>query len=650
MAVTIMLPGIAIGSTAMHAVEAGAVVLLLGIIIAFGSLRFYGLLKGGLCLALLGVSIIHGGMNSAQRDHDVLIITDRQEIDATGTVTMAEAMTKGRQRIRFTPDNKIEGQETFQGDWRLILPRRFDPVEPGDQVTIKARIGPPLPQLLPGGFGFTSHAARRGFAATGFISDVTKADKSEASIIAVLRHSVQSRLETHLGPDEAAVASAVLVGLRGLTPPDLRENFRASGLAHLLAISGLHMALFCGGVVFLVRAVMALIPNVSSRYAALKIAAAIALPTGAAYLLLAGMPISAIRAFGMMVLLIIDILMDRRGLTLHHVALMALFLLVLDPAAINDPAFQMSFAAVFALVAGWFLLQGLRLKHARFPSSSVLARMGRYVGGIMMASVLASAASTPFVLHHFGVTTAWSVLANVIGMPLMALIVMPSGALALLLMPLGLESLALWPMELGLTALIYLAGLIEGLPLSALRVPPPSGLTLLLLTLSALLPFILSKRMVIISIIPLLTAGIIWIFSPVPVAAVISLHARTHAMVMDADDQGVASSENRFARSILQRPFGVNSASLIDDSGHACHRGYCLITMKDNKYAAIVFARHAMTQACRDADLVIAFVEALYPCRGEAVLIDRHYLAMNGGVLIYNRSGKLLAESINKHE
>ena len=648
MAVTIMLPGIAIGSTASFAVEAGAGILILGLIMAFGSIRFHGVLKGGLCLALLGVSMMHGGMTVADSDHDVLIITDRQDINASGTITMAEAMTKGRQRIRFRPDNKIAGQENFRGDWRLILPSRFVPVVPGDDVTLTARIGPPLPQLLPGGFDFTNHAARRGFAATGFISAITITGHTEASPIAVLRYSVQSHLLTHLGPDEAAVASAVLVGLRGLIPPDLRENFRASGLAHLLAISGLHMALFCGGVVFLVRAVMALMPDLSSRYAALKIAAAIALPTGAAYLLLAGMPISAIRAFGMMVLLIIAILMDRRGLTLHHVALMALFLLIVDPAAINDPAFQMSFAAVFALVAGWFLLQGLRLKHARFPSSSPLARMGRYIGGIMMASVLASAASTPFVLHHFGVTTAWSVLANVIGMPLMALVVMPSGAMALLLMPIGLEGFALLPMELGLTALINLAGLIEGLPLSALRVPPPSGIVLLLLTLSALLPFIVPGRYVMISVFPLMVATIIWVFTPVPVASIISLHGRTHAMVMDADGKGVASSENRFARSILQRPFGVNSASLVDDSGHICHRGYCLITMKDNKHAAIVFARHAMTPACRDAALVIAFVDALYPCRGGAVLIDRHYLATHGGVLIFNRSGKLMVESVNK--
>ena len=132
MAVTIMLPGIAIGSTASFAVEAGAGILILGLIMAFGSIRFHGVLKGGLCLALLGVSMMHGGMTVADSDHDVLIITDRQDINASGTITMAEAMTKGRQRIRFRPDNKIAGQENFRGDWRLILPSRFVPVVPGD--------------------------------------------------------------------------------------------------------------------------------------------------------------------------------------------------------------------------------------------------------------------------------------------------------------------------------------------------------------------------------------------------------------------------------------------------------------------------------------------------------------------------------------
>ena len=645
---TLLILGIALGQYMSAVSLIGGGVLLMGLIACLGWRHHHLFLQCGLGLAFLGLAMMHGG-NAEDDDMTGAIITARQQVEATGVVATAEAMTKGRQRIRFTPD--ISLGETASGDWRLILPRRLAEVYPGDRISITARIEPPLPQLLPGGFDFAAHAARKGFAATGFVSEIRMIGHQRPDIVAAMRSAVQSRLVERLGEKEAAVASAVLIGFRGLIAPDLREIFRASGLAHLLAISGLHMALFCGGVIFVLRALLALMPGFASRHAALKIAVLVALPFGAVYLLLAGMPISAIRAYGMMVVFILAILIDRRGLTLHHVALMAILLLLIDPAALNDPAFQMSFAAVFALVAGWYLLQGWRIRYGYFPSRTPLMRLARHIGGIMMASILASAASMPFVLYHFGVTTAWSVLANVIGMPLMAFIVMPAGVMALLLMPLGLEGLALIPMEFGLRLLIGLAGMIEGLPLSALRVPPPSGEVLLLLVMAALVPFTLTKWWRLASPLLVMAAIIIWQVTATPQAAIIALHGRMHALVIDHRGSAIMSSSgNRFAEAILRRPFGVNTAELVDASVHEYRRGYCLIATADRRFAAFVFRRYALTDACRKADLVIAWVEALYPCRSGALMIDRRTLGTRGGSLIYNRDGRLDAVFVNMTE
>ena len=649
-AVTLLILGIALGQYIPAASIIGGGMLIIGLIVCFGWRLHHLFLQCGLGVAFLGMAIIHGG----SAEDDILaaeMITARQQVEATGVVATAEAMTKGRQRIRFTPDSSLTVGETTPVDWRLILPRRMPQFHPGDRISISARIEPPLPQLLPGGFDFAAHAAKKGYAATGFVSDARMIGRQRPDIVAAMRSGIQSRLVARLGEKEAAVASAVLIGFRGLIAPDLREKFRASGLAHLLAISGLHMALFCGGVIFVLRAMLALMPGFASRHAALKIAVLVALPFGAGYLLLAGMPISAIRAYGMMVLFILAILIDRRGLTLHHVALMAILLLLLDPGALNDPAFQMSFAAVFALVAGWYLLQGWRISRGYFPSRAPLMRLARHIGGIMMASILASAASIPFVLYHFGVTTAWSVLANIIGMPLMAFIVMPAGVLALLLMPLGLEAVALIPMEFGLRLLIGLADMIEGLPLSALRVPPPSAEVLLLLVMAALVPFTLMKWWRLASPALVMVAIIIWQMTATPHAAIIALHGRMHALVIDDSGSAIMSSSgNRFAEAILRRPFGVNAALLIDTSEHECRRGYCLIATADGRYAAYVFRRYALTDACRNADLVIAWVEALYPCHSGALLIDRKTLSTRGGSLVYYREGRLDAVFVNTSE
>lgn len=651
LAVTLMIPAVAVGFVLPHAPKFGLGMAFIGGLICLLGWWRHGLLRWGAGMIFMAMMIILTGSQVQERNSSIPSIRHHQELEAVGTVVMTEAMTKSRQRVIFSLDRRTAETAGGSGHWRLLLPSRMAPVTPGDHIRITARISPPLPQLLPDGFDFTAHAHRKGISATGFIAELEVIGHGQASVISRFRAAVQSRLHRHLDAEDAAVASALLVGLRAAIPRDLREQFRAAGLAHLLAISGLHMALFCGGVVYIIRAGLGLLPHFSSRHSALKIAATVALPTGLGYLLLAGMPISAIRAYGMMVLLITAILIDRRGLTLHHVALMALLLVIFDPSALTHPAFQMSFAAVFALVAGWMFLQKARLKWGIFHDLRPVSRLGQYIGGIMMASVLASTASMPFVLHHFGVTTAWSILANVIGMPLMAFIIMPAGALALLLMPIGLEFLALLPMELGLGMLINLAGLIEGLPLSSWRLPPPSGGVLLLLTLAVLIPFSVPYRVMLISPVLLLSAVAVWVMTPVPVAAVIHLHGRMHAVVIDDKNRAVASSTgNSFAASILRRPFGVSQTVLVDESDHHCQSGFCLITMAEGRTAAFVFARHGLTKACREADLVLALVRADYPCRSGAVLIDRNVLEVKGGALVYESQNQLVPRHVSMNE
>ncbi|CAI8363531.1 MAG: ComE operon protein 3 [SAR116 cluster bacterium MED-G04] len=587
---------------------------------------------------------------------------------ATGTVAMAEAMTRSRQRIRFTPDGVGSkgtnvggtnvGGANVKGDWRLIVPAEAASLSPGDRVTLTARLQHPLPRLLPGGFDFTAHALRHGFSATGFVREVEVTGQGDASTIAVMRYHLQQRIIAALPEEKAAVASALLVGLRGLITPGLREDFRASGLAHLLAISGLHMALFCGSVLFAIRLVLALFPVFSSRYPALKIAALASLPFGAFYLMVAGMPISAMRAFGMVCFVILAIVLDRRGMTLHHVAMMALILLLIDPDSLYDPAFQMSFAAVFAQVASWMIRQQYRITTVTTNPPGPGRKLMRYGGEIAAASLIASSASAPFVLYHFGVTTAWSVLANLAGMLLMGFIIMPAGVLAFLLMPLGLEPSAFFLMGQGIDPLTTVAARIAEFPLSSLHLPSPPAITLVLLTLAMVVPFMI--RAVRVFIIPLLITGglVCWIIQPLPQLAITNLHGRIYAVVINSDGEAVISRRktNGFTRSVLLRPFGFATAQYAPDAdGSECRRGYCLIPVKgtgqspgEDKRIALVWRRFALTDACREADLVLAHVDALYPCSDGTAIIDPAGISTSGGILGYSDEAGFRLESVNK--
>ena len=568
----LMMLGIAIGQGfgvarfEMQPVMMGAL-MLAGVLWLWSGLRSWWLITPiamVMTMILLGL-ILQSTINPR---HDITVAPQERLI--TGQVKMAEVMTKNRQRIRLHPETsglwQSGEQDASDFDLRLITSRKADQdsitkVVPGDVIIGVVRINPPLPQLLPGSFDFTAHAHQQGFAATGFIKEIKVIDQKPVSWVNRLRFYIQRQFSTHLDADQAAVASAVIIGLRAGINPELREDYRAAGLAHLLAISGLHMALFWGSVVALIRAGLALFPHFSSRYPSLKIATLAAMPFGLFYLVVSGQPISAVRAFLMLALVMLAILLSRRGMTLHHVALVAMGILIIAPQSMMHPAFQMSFAAVYALVTGWMLITRYRYLIQNIPW--VL----RYGGGIVVASVLAAGASAPFVLHHFGATTVWSVLANIAGMPLMGVVVIPFGALSLMLMPFGLEGYPLAVMGMGIDGLNMVADAISGQPLSEIILPPPSGLVLVCLTAALLMPACLNGRWRMVAIIPIITAISIWHLTPVPLISFTKLYGRSIAAFYAEDSHIYLSHRkvNDFTQGILTKPFGQASVGSISD-------------------------------------------------------------------------------------
>ena len=645
--------GIGVARFEMQAVMLGALMLAGGIWIWSGlrSWRMVTPIAMVMTMILLGL-ILQSTINPR---YDITVVPQERVI--TGQVKMAEVMTKNRQRIRLHPeatDLWTGGeQDASDFDLRLITSRQSNrganqesitKVKPGDVINGVVRINPPLPQLLPGSFDFTAHAHQQGYAATGFIKEITVIDHKPVSWVNRLRFYIQRQFSTHLDADQAAVASAVIIGLRAGINPELREDYRAAGLAHLLAISGLHMALFWGSVVALIRAGLALFPHFSSRYPSLKIATLAAMPFGLFYLVVSGQPISAVRAFLMLALVMLAILLSRRGMTLHHVALVAMGILIVAPQSMMHPAFQMSFAAVYALVSGWMLITRYRYLIQNIPW--VL----RYTGGIIIASVLAAGASAPFVLHHFGVTTVWSVLANIAGMPLMGVVVIPFGALSLLLMPFGLEGFPLTVMGMGIDGLNRVASAISGQPLSEIILPPPSGLVLVLLTAALLMPACLKGRWRLAAIIPLITAIIVWHVTPVPMISFTKLHGRSIA-AFHAEDSRIYLSHhkvNDYTQGILTKPFGQASVGSISDYPCPdCGRGYHLIPLVDGRIAAMVYRGEGLTRACREADIVLTRQAPKYLCKAGLIVSDDD-LDRHGGVLIYAGNPPILESVTNE--
>ncbi|HRF38971.1 MAG TPA: ComEC/Rec2 family competence protein, partial [Saprospiraceae bacterium] len=165
-------------------------------------------------------------------------------------------------------------------------------------------------------------------------------------------------------------------------PPATMDAIRASGLAHLLSISGLHIGLVAGIVFVTARSLLALIPWLALRWPTKKLAAILSVIAAAFYTLLAGAPVPAQRSFLMVAIALLAVLVDRQGISMRLIAWAALAVLLTQPDSLTGPSFQMSFAAVVALVATY---EAVRARRERRPGERrTVYRILLYPAGIIL--------------------------------------------------------------------------------------------------------------------------------------------------------------------------------------------------------------------------------------------------------------------------
>ncbi len=355
--------------------------------------------------------------------------------------------------------------------------------EPGARVMTTAHLSPPQGPVEPGGFDFRRHAWFRQLGAVGYtrvpLLIAERPGNSFAGLrVFSLRMEISSRIRSVLPGDVGGFAAAVTTGDRSGVSKAALEALRSSNLAHLLAISGLHMGLLVGFVFAGLRLVFASIPFVALRWPIRKIAAVGALVVAACYLAMSGGNVATERAFVMVAVALGALLVDRRALSLRAVAVAALIVLTLRPEALLSPGFQMSFAATTALVAvfGW-------IRDARLPRAP---RWLTPVLGVVISSAVAGAATGPVGAAHFNTMSHYGLPANLLSVPMMGILVVPSAVLAACLTPLGLEGVGLGLMGWGLRWILAVAEWFSGLPGAQGQVVSPGASVLPMMALGAL--------------------------------------------------------------------------------------------------------------------------------------------------------------------
>lgn len=422
-----------------------------------------------------------------------VVAIDRSASDAL-RLTLAKVVL-----ARLAPqDTPARVRVALHGNQEFLTPA------PGQRVILTAHLSPPQGPVEPGGFDFQRHAWFRQLGAVGYTRTpalLLYPAEQPWSVMAMrmaLADHIRARLPGHIG----GFAAAVTAGDRSGIPQSVLQDLRASNLAHLLAISGLHMGLLVGFVFAALRFLLSLWPALALRIPVKRLAALLSLAAAAGYLALSGGNVATQRAFVMAGVALLAVMADRRVLSLRAVALAAVIVCLLRPEALMGPGFQMSFAATTALVAVFGALRKFEIGLGPVWLRPVIA--------VVLSSFVAGAATAPFGAAHFNQLAHYGLLANLLSVPVMGLVVIPAAVVAAALAPFGLDWIGLNIMGFGLNWILGVAHWVAGLQAATRPVVTPPSAVLPLIGLGFLLIILWQGRLRWGGIIPVILAIVLW--------------------------------------------------------------------------------------------------------------------------------------------
>lgn len=370
---------------------------------------------------------------------------------------------------------------------RVVFPTADGEPRPGARIVFTARLSPPLPPVHPEAFDQPRRAWFDGLAAMGYARSPWRElapppdDFGTAAFRAMVeraRQSLRGRILAAFPPGDprGGIAVALTVGETGGLAPETLRAWRESGLAHMLSISGLHMSLFAGLAFLVVRRGLTLAPALALNYPIKKWAALVALALTTLYLLLSGGSVPTQRAWMTTTAALAAVMLDRSPFSLRLVGLAAAAVTLLDPEAVLGPSFQMSFGAVLALIAAY----RSPLASPKFRSLPAgIAWLAIALAGSFVSTLVATFATAPFALHHFGQVAVHALPANLASVPVLGLWVMPWGMIAGFAAPFGLEAAPLRAMGLGIAWIDHVAAAVTAWPGHLwLRAMPDLGVAL----------------------------------------------------------------------------------------------------------------------------------------------------------------------------
>ncbi|MDT2021388.1 ComEC/Rec2 family competence protein [Methylocella sp. CPCC 101449] len=523
---------------------------------------------------------------------------------------------------------------------RIILRGRPD-FTSGASIGLTARLLPPPRASEPGGYDFARDAwfQRIGAVGNGVSRPLTVAALDVPWVARFNawvdrgRNALTARIATAIGGANGAVAAALVTGKRGLIPEATNEALRAAGIYHVVSISGLHMVLAAGLMLWILRALLALSPTMALTQPIKRWAAAFAMIGAVAYDVFSGSEVATERALVMVLIMLGAVLFGRPAFSMRNLAIAALVVMLREPVTVLGPSFQMSFAAVAAMIAA-FEKRGAAgffgMKHDGPPG--LLNRAGFMVWAAVVTTLIASLATDPYATFHFHRISSYGLIGNVLAIPLVEFVVMPFGALGLLASAFGLDGPCWWVMGLGVSGMMVVAEWVAGLAGSTRMIPAFGAGALLLMTLGLLW-------------ITLWQTPLRWLGVPFAVAGVaLALTGARPDLMIDRQGGTLAYRVADGRLAVLNARgnfFGVSQWLTADADARPardaalqgnglCDVGGCTGTLRDGRVIVLILDPRNVAEDCPRADIVVTRFWLNGTCTGPSLIVDGEHLLKYG--------------------
>ena len=575
-----------------------------------------------------------------------------------GTVERAETKAPRGQRLTIAVESLDDLDETRRPKRVRVRTMQAEPVaHPGDHVTLHATLSPPAKPALPGGFDFGRTAWFEGLGGVGYTLSKPVIESGSAApslaapiIVAIesLRQGINNRIGALLPGETGAIAKALITGERGGITKPTNDAYKNSGLFHILSISGLHMVVMAGAVFYSLRLILAALPWLALNYPIKKWAAVGGIVGTLGYLAISGGSFATVRSALMILVMFTAMLLERSALALRNVALAAFLILLFYPESLFDAGFQMSFAAVTALIATY---EEIRRRTKRSSEPHPVLRVLMFFGGIIFTTIIASIAVAPFAAYQFHQSQQYAMIANLVAIPICNTIVMPAALAALVLMPFGLEAIGLIPMGWGIDAMSWCANKVAVLPGAVGHLAAMPTLAFVLMIVGGMWLALWQARWRLIGVGFVFAGLIIAPFLPRPDVLI----ARQGELVAVRGEDGTLSAlPARQAKYELERWLendgdARTAKEAANAKGFRCDASGCVAQVKG---ATLSVARHpsAIADDCARADILVLNVPRPKSCATPAAIVDVFDVYDQGAHAIYiEDEGRVRIDTVAAH-